>query len=163
MSELVLKPEILPPVEEVNVTQDEPIEIDQPSGYENDNDEYGEDTSKVFEILHNSVDGLQDKFDAFYDNPTIEQFNEFDVLIKEFIALTRDLKNLTKSLLPKTEKPKRTTTPPAKPTVMEPIVEEPSVVPTNIKSKGKRAKSLETQAVSVPQTPKAEPKKRGKK
>lgn len=86
-------------IKEQNVLSEQKVEQDI------DQDE--DDALHLFEILHNAVNGLEDTFADFYDEPTVEKFGEFEILIKEFITLVRELKNTTKSLLPKTERKKK--------------------------------------------------------
>lgn len=65
------------------------------------------DMFQIFDIMHSSIEGLKEKFTTFYDEPSKTNFAEFDDLIVDFIALARDLKNMTKSLIPASEKEKK--------------------------------------------------------
>lgn len=67
----------------------------------------GDDEMIIFDILRESLDGLEAKFSSYYENPTKDTFVEFDQLVKEIIDLFRKLKNVAKTLLPLSEKPKR--------------------------------------------------------
>lgn len=84
--------------------------VDENSNDEGDEGDEGDnevmELMKVFDILHQSVDGLEDKFKIFYEEPTLDKHKEFEELLKEFIALARDLKNISKSMLPR-QPPKR--------------------------------------------------------
>ena len=63
-----------------------------------------DDLFEIFDVLHNSIDHLQDRFQIFLDKPDVAHHAEFDKLIVEFIQLARELKNMTKSMLPKSER-----------------------------------------------------------
>lgn len=74
---------------------------------DNSEDEGDDDMFKIFSIMFDSVDAMKEKFIVYYDEPNQHTFKEFDGLITDFIGLTRDLRSLSKSLLPKTEKVKK--------------------------------------------------------
>lgn len=100
------------------------------------------DPSMIFEILHEALDNLQERFEEFIENPTPELHKEFESMAKEFIGLGRDLKNMTKSLLPASEKPKKNKKAPAKDEVEEESekeIEEPKAEQkVREKKKGKK-------------------------
>lgn len=120
-------------------------EIKQEDKHELIDEEEGDDGDMaIFDIMHDAVDALSERFQMFIDNPTPEEHKKFDDLVKEFISLARDLKNLSKSVLPPQEKPKKepkkkTAEPPTQPTQQ---VEQPVINPVSeesTKKKGRRA------------------------
>ena len=67
-------------------------------------DEGDDDALQIFSVMHDSIDALEDRFVKFIDNPTKDEHKEFDDLVKDFITLARDLKNMAKTILPASDK-----------------------------------------------------------
>ena len=88
------------------MSQEKPAEItnDEVKTMEDEGDE---DALQIFAVMHDSIDALEDRFVEFVDNPTVDKHKEFDDLVKEFISLSRDLKNMAKSILPASDKKKK--------------------------------------------------------
>lgn len=61
------------------------------------------DEMQIFDILSQSVDALKERYILFIEKPTIENHKEFDDLIKEYINLIRDIKNMVKGVLSQNE------------------------------------------------------------
>lgn len=93
-------------VNETEVKEDEKKTLKSSTNTPVISEDEGDDDEmfQIFDIMHNSVEGMKEKFTAFYEQPNKTNYNEFDELIVEFISLARDLKNMTKSLLPPSEK-----------------------------------------------------------
>lgn len=62
-------------------------------------------TSQIFDVMRESIDMLQDKFNIFFEKPDRDKFIEFEMITMDYIMLVRSLKNIAKSLLPQTDKP----------------------------------------------------------
>ena len=65
--------------------------------------EEGDETA-VFQLMHESVDVLEERFNEFVKNPTADCHKEFNNVVAEFISLARELKNMAKAVLPASEK-----------------------------------------------------------
>ena len=109
-----------------------------------------EEDNDLFEVLYKSVEGLEDRFDSYYENPTPESFNEFNGLITEIIGLFRDIKNMAKKMLPASERPKREPKSSAE-KIESPKVEQniaisqiPELAPNKTKTRVKRTKAEAT-------------------
>lgn len=63
-----------------------------------------ENSLQIFDLMHESLDALESNFVDYIENPTYEEFKKFDELMSEFIKLSRDIKNMAKSMLPKTDR-----------------------------------------------------------
>lgn len=101
-----------------------------------------EDPEIIFDILHEAIDGMKNKYNFFMDNPTMQNYNEFNELTSNLISLVRDLKNLSKSLLPKTEKPKKEKQ--VEKPVEEPQSEQPQPPQAEKKKRGRKPKQQDT-------------------
>lgn len=129
----------------MSVNEEKPINED--SAVENNvNEDDEEDIEKIFEVMHHSVDSLHNRFEAFYDDPSKEKFHEYDELIKEYISVIRELKNMAKSLLPKSDKKALKIVAPGNSpeTIQEPKLERQtteSAPPQEKKKRGRKTKS----------------------
>lgn len=114
------------------------------SEIQNESENDGDDMMQIFNIMHSSIDKLQERFANYYDEPTKEKYEEFDTLIVEFIALSRDLKNISKSLLPKSDRKKKDNTQPQPALETNPISTDNQIKvssPTEPKKRGRKPKA----------------------
>lgn len=58
----------------------------------------------AFKLLRQSTDAMESTFIHFWENPNKNTHKEFNDLVKQFIDLARELKNISKELLPKSDK-----------------------------------------------------------
>ena len=65
-----------------------------------------EEIDEIFSPIHDSLEVIEDRFTEYYDNPTRESFEAFDMVMKEFTKVTKSLRNSAKKLLPKSEQSK---------------------------------------------------------
>lgn len=85
----------------------ENVNVINPPLIENENDDVTGDDLQIFDLMHESLESLEDRFVEYIDNPTTDEFKKFEELMSEYIKLARDIKNMAKSMIPKSERPSK--------------------------------------------------------